>query len=72
MILYTGCDCYRDLRNTQRKGNLIKWKIFDASLFDALTKLQHDPNQPKIVDGYLYSGMNCVAVDPMKLGNWSV
>ena len=70
VILYTGCDCYRDLRMTQRKGNLKKWKIFDASLADALLKLSFDPNEP-VID-YLYSGMNAVAVDPQKLGNCSV
>ena len=48
VILYTGCDCYRDLRETQRNGDYEKWKVFDASLNDAVEKLSYDPNTPKI------------------------
>ena len=65
MILYTGCDCYKDLRLSQRKGDLQKWKIFDASLADALRKLKWDPNQPKVK--CLYSGMSNVGIDVKKL-----
>lgn len=70
VILYTGCDCYGDLRFTQRNGDVKKWKYFDASLFDALKKLENDPNQPQVE--FLYSGMQHVAVDKKKLGNTSM
>ena len=40
VVLYTGCDCYASLRFRQRNGDLKTWKLFDASLFDALCKLK--------------------------------
>ena len=65
VILYTGCDCYSDLRSKQRNGDVETWKIFDATLNDALLKLRQDPNEPKI--SRLYSGMKNVGIDAKNL-----
>ncbi len=39
LILYTGCDSSYDLCASQRAGDYMKWKFFDASLWGAIDVL---------------------------------
>ena len=68
--MYTGASCFQDLRLTQRRGDLRKWKYFDVCLASALDKLKHDPDpkaQLKEVKK-LYSGMANVKYDFKNMG----
>lgn len=39
VLLYTGCDCYGDLRAADRVGDYDKWKTFAKALCSALEAL---------------------------------
>lgn len=39
ILLYTGCDCYGDLRASERRRDYNKWRIFSSCLHDAIVNL---------------------------------
>lgn len=61
IILYTGCDCYSDLRQCQREGDFEKWRCFSTSLSSAINLLARSDSVP--LPSELFHGLANVKMD---------
>lgn len=70
VILYTGTDCYKDLRDSERRGDYNKWWNFSLNLNSAIGKLgvaQHE-KYGHIGAKQTYSGLEDVKFTGKQLG----
>lgn len=61
VLLYTGCDCYGDLRWSERNGDLDKWWRYARGLRGAISKLtlaEHEHfGGSRDGEDFVYSGL---------------